>query len=88
MFFYEEIFRKFQEEKVKYILVGGIALNLHGSIRNTVDLDILVEMSDENLSKIVRILIDMGYRVKQPVDPMNIADKDTRTDWIENKFLR
>lgn len=88
MIIYEEIFREFQKEKVKYIIVGGIAINLLGSSRNTADLDILVEMSDENLAKIVRILKKRGYRVKQHVDPMGIAEEATREDWIKNKHMK
>ena len=45
-------------------------------------------MSDENLAKVVRILKKKGYRVKQPVDPMGIADKKTREDWIKNKHMK
>jgi predicted nucleotidyltransferase len=88
MIFYEEIFQAFQKQKVKYVLVGGIAVNLLGAMRNTADLDILVEMSDDNLKKIVQILKKQGYKVKQPVDPMKIADKKTREDWIEKKHMK
>lgn len=88
MIFYEEIFRAFQKQKVKYVLVGGIAVNLLGAMRNTADLDILVEMSDDNLKKIVQILKKQGYKVKQPVDPMKIADTRTREDWIEKKHMK
>ncbi len=88
MIFYEEVFRAFQKQKVKYVLVGGIAVNLLGSMRSTADLDILVEMTDDNLKKIVRILKRQGYRVKQPVDPMKIADRATREDWIQKKHMK
>lgn len=65
-------------------------------MRNTADLDILVEMSDDNLKKIVQILKKQGYKVKQPVngersrtiDPMKIADPETRKDWIEKKHMK
>jgi len=88
MMFYEEILRAFQKQKVKYVLVGGIAVNLHGSVRSTADLDILVEMSEDNLKKIVKILKRRGYRVKQPVDPMKIVDSKTREEWIKNRHMR
>ncbi|NQS90663.1 hypothetical protein HQ584_12840 [Patescibacteria group bacterium] len=88
MIFYEEILRAFQKQKVKYVLVGGIAVNLLGSLRSTADLDILVEMSDDNLKKIIKILKNQSYRVKQPLDPKKIADKKTREDWIKNKHLK
>ena len=84
---YEEIFRAFRKNKVRYAIVGGIAVNLLGSFRSTADLDILVEMTDTNLSKVVKILTGLGYRVKQPVDPMGIADEKTRKDWIKNKHM-
>jgi hypothetical protein len=88
MIIYEEIFREFQKKKVKYVLVGGIAFNLLGGYRNTLDMDILVEMSNGNLAKIVRIFKKMGYRVKQPVDPMGIANEKIRNDWINNKHMK
>lgn len=88
MIFYEEIFKAFQKEKVRYVLVGGIAVNLLGSMRSTADLDILVEMSDDNLRKIVGILKRYGYHIKQPVEPMMIADKEIRQDWIDNKHMK
>ncbi|MCX5702924.1 MAG: hypothetical protein NT066_00265 [Candidatus Omnitrophica bacterium] len=88
MILYEEILREFQKQKVKYVLAGGIAFNFLGGSRNTLDMDILVEMEDENLRKIVNILKKAGYHVKQPVDPVMIADKKTRQDWIKNKNMK
>ena len=85
---YEEIFREFQREKVRYLIVGGIALNLLGGLRTTADLDILVEMTDENLLKIIKIFKKKGYRAKQPVDPMQFIDRETREDWIKNKHMK
>jgi predicted nucleotidyltransferase len=88
MIIYQEILKEFQKQKVKYVIVGGIAVNLLGSLRSTADMDILVEMSDKNLAKVVRILIKHGYFVKQPVDPMGIADEDTRENWIHNRHMK
>ena len=88
MMFYEDILREFNKHKVKYILAGGVAVNIHGYLRSTGDLDILVEMSEENLRKIVKVLKNKGYHVKQPVDPILIADRKSREDWIKNKNLK
>ncbi len=88
MIIYEEVLREFQRQKVKYVLVGGIALNLHGAFRNTADLDILVEMSDPNLARGVGILKKQGYRVRQPVDPMGIANPKLRREWIREKHTK
>ncbi len=88
MVIYEQVLRAFQEQKVRYVLVGGIAFNLLGGLRSTSDLDILVEMSDGNLAKMVRILKKQGYSVKQPVDPMEITKKRVREEWIKKKYMK
>ena len=88
MIIYEEILREFQKQKVKYVIVGGIAVNLLGSLRSTADMDILVQMSDGNLKKVVTILKKKGYRLKQPVNPMGIANESIRRDWICNKHMK
>ena len=88
MFYYEDILRDFQRHKVRYVLVGGTAFNLLGGIRTTMDLDILVEMTDLNLRKLVTVLKSHGYSVRQPVDPMGIADPKIREDWIKNKHMK
>lgn len=88
MIFYEKILRAFQKQKVKYVLVGGVAMNLLGSMRGTADLDILVEMSDENLKKITKIMKKFGYHVKQPLDLTKIADEKTRKKWIKDKNMK
>lgn len=88
MFFYEEVFREFQNRRVKYVVVGGIAVNLLGSLRSTADMDILVEMTDENIGKVVDILTDLGFRTKQPVDPAGLARREIRSEWIEKKHMK
>ena len=37
------IWKSFQKHKVKYITIGGFAVNIYGYNRNTGDLDILIE---------------------------------------------
>lgn len=88
MFIYEEILRAFQKHKVKYIVIGGIALNLLGALRSTADLDVLLEMSEDNLKKALAVLKKCKYRVKQPIDLVKIADKKIREYLIRKKNLK
>ena len=44
--FYEEIIRKFNNAGVKYAIVGGVAVNLHGYIRMTADPFLIVILSN------------------------------------------
>lgn len=40
---YEEVFRKFELVGIRYLVVGGIAVNLHGYACVTVDLDRMLD---------------------------------------------
>ena len=48
---FKEIFKALNKGGVKYIVVGGVAVNLHGYLRATGDLDILVLLETSNLEK-------------------------------------
>ncbi len=48
-------------KKVKYLLVGGWAVALHGKPRYTKDIDLLVQISSENADKLIGVLKDFGF---------------------------
>jgi hypothetical protein len=50
------LLRTFDEEAVEYVLVGGAALNLHGLVRATVDVDFFVRPEAVNVERIRRAL--------------------------------
>jgi hypothetical protein len=57
--FEEEIIGFFQllnKHSVRYILVGGLAVNYHGFSRTTGDVDLWMDDSDENRKKLVSAL--------------------------------
>ena len=49
--FYLNLFRALQEERVDYVVVGGLAMNLHGVERATMDVDLVLAMDDANLRR-------------------------------------
>lgn len=48
---------KFQ---LKYIMIGGVATNLHGYYRTTADIDMWIEDSIENRKKLQQVFKDIG----------------------------
>ncbi len=50
------VIRAFQEQQVHYVIIGGVAVNLHGLVRGTEDVDFLVAPDAENFSRIRRAL--------------------------------
>lgn len=53
--------KTFEAWKLKYLIVGGFAVNRYGFSRTTGDLDIYLEDSKENRRKLINALKAMGY---------------------------
>ena len=51
-----ELFRRFQQEGVDYVLVGGQAVRLNGFVRATEDVDLLLRPGRANGTKVIRAL--------------------------------
>ena len=51
-----KLLRRFQEEGVEYVLVGGQAVRLNGFVRATEDVDVLLKASRINGEKIIRAM--------------------------------
>jgi len=45
---------------VKYLVVGGFAVAIHGYPRYTKDLDVSIEISEDNAEKIIKVINDFG----------------------------
>ncbi|MBU0687695.1 MAG: nucleotidyltransferase [Candidatus Margulisbacteria bacterium] len=74
--------------KVRYLVVGGIAVVLHGVVRLTADLDLMVELEKKNLQKFFEALDTLGYKPKLPVKSTDFADPVKRREWIEKKNMK
>ncbi len=51
-----DLLRRFEHERVEYVLVGGHAVRLNGFVRNTEDIDVLLPSSRENGARVIRAL--------------------------------
>jgi hypothetical protein len=51
-----EVIARFNEEGVDYIVVGAVALNFHGLVRATEDLDVFVRPQSDNIASVRRAL--------------------------------
>ncbi|MDT7919379.1 MAG: nucleotidyltransferase [Meiothermus sp.] len=58
---FKEFLRFLNENRVRYLLVGGYAVGLHGYPRYTKDLDIWVEASQENAERVIKAIEDFGF---------------------------
>jgi predicted nucleotidyltransferase len=83
---YEEVFRSLQKNKIRYVVVGGMAVNFHHIVRQTADLDLIVQLEDgENVRRFVMALGKLGYKPRVPVNPIDFADPKKREQWRKEK---
>jgi len=86
--YYFEILEGLYKSKVRYLIAGGLSVNLYGVPRVTQDIDIVIAMDRENVLKITSLLKELGYVPRLPVSPDDLANPDKVKDWIENKNLK
>jgi hypothetical protein len=67
--------------KVRFVLVGGLALVLHGLDRLTAAVAMVMDLSAESARTVVQALTAAGYRALAPVDPIALADPEQRREW-------
>ncbi|MEO8647622.1 MAG: hypothetical protein ABI539_00510 [Acidobacteriota bacterium] len=61
---FKELLNTFNEHEVKYLIVGDFAVMVYSEPRYTKDLDIWIEASPENASRVFAALRDFGAPLK------------------------
>lgn len=82
-----EIVMALNNAKVRYLIVGGLAVVAHDYVRYTADLDLVVALEHSNISGALNVLGYLGYRPRVPVNPMDFADPAKRETWIREKGM-
>jgi predicted nucleotidyltransferase len=67
-----EVCNVLNKKGVRYVVVGGCAVILHGYFRTTNDIDLLVDPSSENVAKIREAL----YEIFEEEEVWEIGDED------------
>jgi len=66
MQYYEREIKTLNKSKIRYLVIGGLAVNLHGLHRLTMDLDLMIDLSKDNFDKFVEIMNKIGYETRVP----------------------
>ena len=81
---FEPIFKALNDVNIRYIVVGGLAVVLHGHARLTVDVDLVVDLDEEPALRAIDSLVGIGLRPRAPVNPRDFADPAVRKGWIRD----
>ena len=79
----ESLLKSLNENKVKFVIIGASAFPFHGYSRATLDIDIFIEKTRENVVKTLRALRSFGYDVSE----ISIADLLTKKILIRQYIL-
>lgn len=58
---FKEFIQSLNDNRVRYLVIGGYAVALHGYPRYTKDIDIWIEMTPQNAARVVRALEQFGF---------------------------
>jgi hypothetical protein len=72
---------------VRYLVAGGLAVNAHGYLRFTHDVDLVIQLRPNNIVPAFRALASLGYQPRVPVTAEQFADENQRRQWIAHKGM-
>jgi len=84
---FKTLFSSLNRASIKYIVAGGIAVNLYGIERATADIDLVVELEKENLLRFIKVVEKLGLRPKIPVKLEHFIDPEKRKSWRMDKGM-
>ena len=85
--FYTRLFDTLAHHQVEYLLIGGLAVSLHGVERATMDVDITIAMTPENLAALVEAAQELKLTPVLPVPLQSLNDLELLRKWHSERNL-
>ncbi len=85
---FEAIVRTLNQAGVRYLVAGGLAVNAHGYLRFTKDVDFVIQLIPDNIKQTFAALEELGYKPLAPVTAEQFSDRATREGWIRDKGMQ
>jgi hypothetical protein len=83
----ETIVRALNHASVQYLVVGGLAVSAHGYERLTVDVDLVIGLQPQNITRALHALQTAGWRMSVPATPEDFANPKLRESWRKEKNM-
>jgi hypothetical protein len=77
MFAPDDLLVALSNARVDFVVIGGVAVGVHGFVRATQDLDIVPDPSPENLARLARVLVELDA---QPLGTGDFSPKEFPND--------
>ena len=82
-----ELLQALSDGQVQYVLVGGLAVQLHGFLRSTFDIDLVLAMNDGNLSRFIAVAQGCGLVPVIPVPMDSLRNASLIDQWHREKGM-
>lgn len=83
-----EIFKALADAGVDYVVVGGLAVILHGYLRATAVLDIVLGLVPGNARRGMQALASIGMQPRLPLGLEDFADAGKRREWRDQRNMQ
>jgi hypothetical protein len=84
---YLGIFEQLQKHRVRYLLCGGLAVNIYGIPRMTADIDLILDFDKENLKQFEICVLNAFYQSQIPVSLSLLSTQQERIKLVKEKNL-
>ena len=84
---YLKIFKSLFDEKIRYMICGGLAMNIYGIPRMTIDIDLLLDFTEDNIKSFQKVLKQLKYKPLAPVELRTLVSEQKRNEIIEEKNM-
>ncbi|MCW3078368.1 MAG: hypothetical protein JWO32_2977 [Bacteroidetes bacterium] len=84
---YIELFTALNQFKVKYLICGGLAVNIYDIPRTAEDIDILLDFEENNLVNFEKTIKELSYENSFPLSFKSFNDAEYRKKVIQEKNL-
>lgn len=85
---FETVAKALDTARVRYLVAGGLAVNAHGYIRFTADIDMVIALDAENILRAFKALSDIGYTPSIPITAELFVQPEQRRRWMEEKGMQ
>lgn len=82
-----DLLQTLSDSHIQYVLVGGLAVQLHGFLRATFDIDLVLAMDDVNLEHFIVVANRFGLKPVMPVPMDSIRNAELVEQWFRNKNM-
>ena len=83
--FITKVIRELENNGVDYVVVGGYAVALHGAVRGTVDVDLVVALTMKSFENTEKAMKQLGLQALLPVNAKDVFNY--REEYIRNRNL-